>query len=179
MFQQLHQYELDWIQALQQFRTSILDDWFLFSQFFDHASFYILFCLGFFLLGRKVGIRVSIVFIMSALTNKALKLLFDLPRPHMLEPSLGIVTLSSHGFPSGAAQGAVLVCGILIAEFKGTWRFFVGPLFAINLCLSRVYLGVHFPTDILGGVVVGFALLAFYLTILRPNTEGKNSGSNL
>lgn len=165
----VHQFELQWIQELHRFRTPLLDSWFGFCDFFDTAYFIISLIVGVGIFyNRKLGWRLLIIFTINSLVNKFLKHAFDLPRPHDLDSQLGIINLSSPGFPSGAAQSAVLLCGILIKEGKSWWRFVIGPLFAVNLCLSRIYLGVHFPSDVLGGIIVGLVLLWGYIKFLRP-----------
>jgi undecaprenyl-diphosphatase len=168
MMERLHQIELEWIRVLHQYRTPWLDSWFIFSNHFDTAFFTVsLILIVSALVSWKIGIRMAIIFTISFLLNKLLKYAFNLPRPNHLDPSLGLVNPASPGFPSVAAQSAVLFAGILILESRRWWRFIVGPLFALNLCFSRIYLGVHFPSDILGGLFAGFILLWIYSKYLR------------
>jgi membrane-associated phospholipid phosphatase len=108
---------------------------------------------------------MAIIFSLSWLLNKTLKYAFDLPRPHDLDSTVGILTSSTPGFPSGASQTAALMCGIIITEWKSKWRWLAGPLFALLLTFSRIYLGLHFPTDVLGGLLVGTALFWIYLQL--------------
>ncbi len=129
----VHHVELQWIHELHRFRTPLLDSWFEFCNFFDTAYFIIFLIVGIGIFyNRKLGWRLLIIFTINSLVNKFLKHTFDLPRPHDLDPQLGIINLSSPGFPSGAAQSAVLLCGILIKEGKSWWRYVVGPLFAVR-----------------------------------------------
>jgi hypothetical protein len=97
--------------------------------------------------------------LISGLVNADLKALLDQPRPFEIDPSLQLIFTRGRGMPSGHAQSAVVVWGTLAAA-SGTRSFWAwSTALVLLISLSRVYLGVHFPTDILGGWAVGIALL--------------------
>lgn len=99
----------------------------------------------------------------SLLTNRVLKLLFDRPRPYEVTKGLDVIgkIYKDPSFPSGhtsAAFSVGVVCLILLPRKYGVPVF----VLAVLMGISRMYIGVHFPTDVLGGAVFGTlcALLA-------------------
>lgn len=109
--------------------------------------------------GRRLGLLLGLNFALNALLKHA----FDLPRPYQLDPSLAIpeavATGTGPGFPSGHAQGAALFWGYLALRHPRRWLLVLSVLLIALVGLSRVYLGVHFPLDVLGGVAIGLGVL--------------------
>lgn len=105
----------------------------------------------------------------GALLNLALKHLFHRQRPVLENP---LITLSSYGFPSGHTMGATIFYGVLalIVTYsirRWSWRLLVGWIAALIVALigaSRIYLGAHYFTDVIGAITVGLAWLAFCWT---------------
>lgn len=163
-FEALHAVELSWLQALQPYRLEPINIFFKFLNIFDRIEFFlVLITVVWSFYSPKWALRLFYLSIASSLINSTFKTLFHQPRPVHLDPTLGLFSFSSYGFPSGAAQSAVLLPYILIKEWKSKWAFFIGAIFFFLLSLSRVYLGVHFPSDLLGGWAIGLLLaIAFY-----------------
>jgi membrane-associated phospholipid phosphatase len=71
----------------------------------------------------------------------------------------------SFGFPSGHASGSVALWGGLAVLFRNRWLAWLAPLLISLTAFTRVYLGVHFLADVLGGVLLGalMLLLAYML----------------
>jgi membrane-associated phospholipid phosphatase len=105
----------------------------------------------------------------GSLLNLLLKHLFHRQRPVLENP---LVTLASFGFPSGHTMGATLFYGMLalfIAHSIRSWlrRVLVPCVAALFIALigaSRIYLGAHYFTDVIGAIAVGLVWLAFCWT---------------
>ncbi|MFD0738600.1 phosphatase PAP2 family protein [Lysobacter koreensis] len=88
----------------------------------------------------------------SALLNLAVKQVFARARPSLWE---SIAPETTYSFPSGHAMGsATLACVLILLAWRTRWRWpmlAMGLAFMLAVGLSRVYLGVHYPSDILAG----------------------------
>lgn len=109
----------------------------------------------------RTGVVVTLSVIGGTILSTTLKALFDRPRPDLT----GSVDVFTSSFPSGHATVSAVVfltIGVLLAERALTWPariFYVGSAVLITLLIgiSRVYLGVHYPTDVLAGWSLGAA----------------------
>jgi len=105
----------------------------------------------------------------SALANQALKLLFARPRPDILLQPLDSFSLpSAH---SSAAFAFCLVLGVLAgrgaaARIRLGWLL-LASLPATAIAISRIYLGVHWPTDVLAGALLAGSLCALSLWLVQ------------
>jgi undecaprenyl-diphosphatase len=136
------------------------------------------------LMARKRGAAVLVIasVVGGMLLSTALKLGFERPRPDLVPHATQVYTAS---FPSGHAMLsaiAYLTLGALLARVQERRRikaFFLGLAVALTLLIgvSRVYLGVHWPSDVLGGWCIGaaWASLCWFVTLQlqrRGQVEG-------
>lgn len=114
---------------------------------------------------RKYGLMLLAGLVVAMLAgNLALKNFFVRPRPCWLDESVPLLIArpSDYSFPSGHTMAAAIGATILTAaDRRFGWAAI--PL-AVLIAFSRMYLYVHFPSDILGGAVlgVGIGLLMLY-----------------
>lgn len=141
------------------------DAFFAFFTFLGDEEFYLLALpLIYWSINRAVGVRLMVVFLLSGLVNQVSKHLAGQPRPFQYDPRVEeIVGADGFGLPSGHTQSAVVVWGYLASVARKKWVWAVAVALMVLTPLSRIYLGVHFPTDVLGGYVLGVAILWLWL----------------
>jgi membrane-associated phospholipid phosphatase len=147
---------------IQTMSSPILTALFRGITFLGNAEFYV-FALPviWWCIDRAVALRVGYLVLLSATLNTGLKDLFGFPRPDP-EQVRWLVEAEGYGFPSGHAQSAAAVVTYL-ARRAGTGKAWVGAiLFAFLVGFSRMYLGVHFPADVLGGWTIGLLFTLLY-----------------
>ncbi len=168
---------LDWgvnvVLWFQQFSPT-LDLPFKALTFMGNEEFFLLLLpLVYWCLDRRSGARLTVLFLFSAYLNSAAKVLAGQPRPFAYDVRVRqLVEAVGGGLPSGHTQNAVVVWGYLASAFQRTWLWVMAGLLMVFIPLSRIYLGVHFPTDLLGGYLIGAALLLLYLR-LEPAAESR------
>ena len=128
-----------------------------------------IFIIGLFILilvkEKSRGIGFIFILSMSLLLNQGLKLVIGRDRPNINQ----IVNETSYSFPSGHTMIATTIVGVLIyniwhnSKNKLSKKVFLSTIlivFALMIMLSRIYLGVHYFSDILGGITTALLLLA-------------------
>ncbi len=156
---------LEFVKFVQEFRNPFLDAFFRFLNYFDSLWFFaILVPVIWLRFGWKSGFRLFYILIISYFSVHSLKAFFAIPRPYQIDQSLGLIRASHSGyaFPSGAATTVVLLSCILISAWKSPWRYPVAFIYIFLISISRIYLGMHFLNDLIGGWVLGFALWLVY-----------------
>lgn len=122
------------------------------------------------LLGRRQRQQATFLILAmlgSLLLNLGLKELWQRARPQLWE---GIPFLPDHSFPSGHAtlSMAFFLAVMLIGQTSPhrRWIFALGGLLALLIGFSRLYLGVHYPSDVVGGwlLAIGWTVAMRYLT---------------
>ncbi len=119
---------------------------------------------------KKTGFRLAAVFILSSVLNNALKAAFRSPRPfQVLDFVRGkrLETATGYSFPSGHSQGAATFFTAAALLFRTRAAIVTAAVVIPAVGLSRVYLGVHWPADALGGIVLGIASALFFCRFFR------------
>jgi hypothetical protein len=113
--------------------------------------------------------RVGVFVLISSSVVDITKMVCRLGRPYWLFPKVRTYAVeSSFGLPSGHTQKAVAVWATLAATFKKTWLWVLSIFMILMIALSRIYLGVHFLSDVLAGLVISILFLVLYLKLEAP-----------
>ena len=163
------QWGINLIIAIQQVHGPLLDNIFRGITFTGEEQFYlVLFPLILWCIDYSFGAVLVIFFLLSNFLNIILKDLFQQPRPFVLNPALKLSPADGYGMPSGHAQLAASVWGAIAVRVHKTWFWIVAIVIILLIGFSRVYLGVHFPTDVLAGWIIGAILLVIYIMARNP-----------
>ena len=148
--------DLSWILDL---RTPFLNTFFDLVSLAGYPTFLILFLsFGYYYWSPEKFSRIAMLLFISGLINGFLKDYFQDPRPateFMLDPRIG----QSYGWPSGHAQIAVTLWGLIAIEFKKNWLTTFCVLMIGLVSFSRMYLGVHDIGDVFAGLLIGIIIL--------------------
>lgn len=151
------------IRWVQQFSSPALDAFFLTITNLGHEYAYIvILLLVYWCLDRRIGHRLALVFLSSMWLNGYLKEIFQTPRPSPADGVRVLVHETSFSFPSGHAQGSITLWGFLALALRRRWLWAVAALLVTLVGFSRVYLGAHFPGDVVGGWLIGALALAVF-----------------
>ncbi|MFH1454696.1 MAG: phosphatase PAP2 family protein [Armatimonadota bacterium] len=154
---------LNVIAYLGKLHTPFLDKFFYAATELGSEGFYLvlipalLWCVDF-----AFTARLSVLFIFSVYFNFCFKNLLRQPRPFDLVPDITTAREAGYGIPSGHSQSSLVVWVMIASYIKKTWFWILAILIILLIAFSRLYLGVHFPTDVLGGWVLGGILLLIY-----------------
>lgn len=135
------------------------------------ATFLVTFYLFFKLRSWKFIFQLLAVIIISGLSNLALKEVINRARPTIEH----LVTVETLSYPSGHAMSAMSFYGFLIyltfqIKMSRWFRGFLCALFLfiiLSIGVSRIYLGVHFPSDVAGGFIAGLIWVAFCVVLFN------------
>jgi membrane-associated phospholipid phosphatase len=166
-------FDKSWLLWIHQFSNSLFDRIFLLiTAFGDPQIVIIVFVSMIAWLGLKRkyadGIKFTIACSGGLLINQVMKLFFAKPRPELWTR---LISEHSFSFPSGHAVGSMIVYGfiayIFARELPAAKRYIyaVASMLIIAIGFSRLYLGVHYPTDIIAGYGVGILWLITCLKV--------------
>jgi membrane-associated phospholipid phosphatase len=140
--------------------------------FMGDEAFYLLFMpLVYWSIDRRTGAGLFILLLFSAYLNAVAKVIADQPRPFDYDPRVKpLAHAGGGGLPSGHTQNAVVIWGYLAMRYRKMIGWLIAGFLMIGIPLSRVYLGVHFPTDLAAGYLLGAPILILFLWV-APRLE--------
>lgn len=151
--------DLSWVEGI---RTPALSVFFENISLAGYPTFLILFIsFGYFFWSPSRFSRIAMMLFISGLINGFLKDFFQDPRPLielMLDPKVG----TSYGWPSGHAQIAVTLWGLIAYELKDKRAAIGAGILIFLIAFSRMYLGVHDLGDVISGLIIGTIILAIW-----------------
>ena len=136
---------------------------FLASTIFVIVACLAILVISVFIRKKKMGAVIFGSVVISTVVNNVIKLIFRRPRPEVRR----LVVEKSFSFPSGHTMAAVTLYGVLIffvmrSKLNKGLRIAISMvlgLFPIGVAVSRIYLGAHFASDVIGAAITSTALL--------------------
>ena len=114
--------------------------------------------LVFWNISKKAGLLLAFSYLASAMVNVGVKILVQAPRPFEVLSGIEgkrVHTATGYSFPSGHTQGAAGVLTAAALLLRRFWFSCLAAVLMLLIALSRVYLGVHWPLDVIAGLLLG------------------------
>lgn len=166
---------MELLYLLEKIRFPALDTlMLLLTRFGEETAFLVAALIVFWCVDKRKGYYLMSVGFIGTMLNQFFKLLFAVPRPWVLDPEFTIVeaareAASGYSFPSGHSTSAVGTFGCLAVITERKWLRRIWISIAVLVPISRMYLGVHTPADVLAGSAL--ALLFVYLLKSMPTLK--------
>ncbi len=152
---------IDLVQSLQRLSPALDGVMRLLSFLGEEDFFGFLIPFIYWCVDTSLGARLLAVLVVSDFINGLVKLGFHAPRPYWVAPQVKAMSIEpSYGIPSGHAQTGLTFWGLLSRGVRWSWAPAAAAVLVFGISLSRIYLGVHFPHDVVIGWLIGAALLA-------------------
>lgn len=141
-----------------------------FFSFLGSEEFFVVFLpLIYWSVDAALGLRLGFILLFGTGFNEIVKLAFHGPRPYWVSINVrGLTSETSFGVPSGHSQIGAGFWGMVAATVRKAWAWILALLLIVLIGLSRLYLGVHFPHDVLVGWALGFLTLWAFVKFWDP-----------
>ena len=134
----------------------------------EETAFLVAALIVFWCVDKHKGYYLMTVGFIGTMANHFLKLLFRVPRPWVLDPDFTILeqareAATGYSFPSGHSQSSVGTFGAIAYTARNKWVKIISVAICVLVPLSRMYIGVHTPSDVL----VGAGMALFMVGLLK------------
>lgn len=168
-------FELELIKILQSIRSDFFDALFQFFTMFGE-ELVIIGILGFFywIYNKRIGESMGISVFISLVLNSTMKTLFQRLRPFQVDSAIENVrpqTSGGYSFPSGHTQGAATVFSSVALFVKKRWISITSGIIIFFVALSRMYIGVHYLSDVIVGAFLGILISTIVFKYLHKNED--------
>ena len=168
---------MSFLYFLEGLRNPVLD--FLFSVITlcgEETVFMAIGMIVFWCVNKHDGYYLLCVGFIGTLLNQFLKMMFRIPRPWVKDPSFTIVesareAATGYSFPSGHTQTSVGLFGGLALRYRQTALRVVSLVLCVLVPLSRLYLGVHTPLDVLVSTAIALGLIFGLSPLFKKASE--------
>lgn len=170
-------FQLNILKFFQSMRTPVLNVLFLILTISTEVPVIILFtAITYWCINKKYGQKLLFTLIPNIIINTGIKELVKAPRPIGLEgiESLRTHTATGYSFPSGHTQSATTFWTTLMIIFKKKWLYILGTIIIFGVGISRLYLGVHWPVDVIFGWIFGIVFTVIFAKLFDIVDESKN-----
>jgi membrane-associated phospholipid phosphatase len=142
-----------WLQANAAFLTPLMRA----LSFLGTTEFLLLLGLAvYWCIDARTGVRLGLLLLGGAMLGGILKLAFHMPRPYWVDARVQpLAGETGYGMPSIHTVHAWAITPWLGGRIRHGWGLWTGILMAAGISLSRIFLGVHFPGDVLAGFFIG------------------------
>ena len=154
----------------EKMRMPVLDEFMLLiTRFGEETAFLAAALIVFWCVDKKKGYLVMSVGFIGTIASQVMKLMCRIPRPWVLDENFTILedareAAAGYSFPSGHSQIAVGTFGSLACVVGKKWLKVLFTAIAVLVPVSRMYVGVHTPWDVLAGSALSLVLIF----VLRP-----------
>lgn len=165
----MNTFEIELIHQLRKISNKFFDSIFEFITLLgEQYALIIIIAFVIFVINKEKGQRIAYTILMSMCLNGVFKNFVKRTRPFKVDPTLNSVrieTATGFSFPSGHTQNASTAYFSLSKEFKKKYVLIIAIVLVSLIALSRVWLGVHYPSDVIVGAILGIlsVIISFYL----------------
>ena len=166
---------MEFLYLLEKFRLPGLNEFMLtVTRLGEETAFLVVALIVFWCVDKKKGYYLLAVGFLGTMFNQILKLSFRVPRPWVKNPDFTILeqareSAAGYSFPSGHTTTAVGTFGCLAVVAEGKWWRNACIVIAVLVGFSRMYIGVHYPSDVLVGAGTSLVLIGL---LKKPTLHG-------
>lgn len=164
---------MDFLYILESIRMPVLNEFMLLiTRLGEETAFLVLALIFFWCVDKKRGYLLMSVGFVGTMANQFMKLWFRVPRPWVLDENFTILeqareAASGYSFPSGHTTSAVGTFGSIAATTKRPWVRVLTITIAVLVGLSRMYIGVHTPQDVIVGALTSIVLIVLLQKVVH------------
>jgi len=170
---------LDIILWFQSWRSPLVESLGQVFHLLGYTEFYlIVLSLIYWCIDAPAGRRFGLLLIPAIWLNSTLKDWWQRPRPFMISDAVRpTISETTYGLPSGHAQGSTALGGAVAIESHRWWVTTLVALFVILMGISRMAVGVHYPQDVIVGMLISLVLVGLYAQFEPPFSRWVNNQS--
>jgi membrane-associated phospholipid phosphatase len=122
-------------------------------------------------LGKKIAVTIGLSILVLTFLVPVIKNLVERPRPLVPQADFLLAADKEYAFPSGHATIVAAGVAVVLALYRGSARrTFISIILSFEVvlvCVSRVYVGAHYPLDVLGGILLGIGVSFIFVGSIK------------